>query len=313
MVKKTIDKSDLIAIGVRDKNYTSDYKPVAITGEDFVDSITANVLDVIVIPPGAPGVAGATGPQGLTGATGLTGPQGTPGLNGAVGPAGLNWQGLWVSGTNYVADDAVGFGGASYFCILATNGTIAPNLDTTHWALLAAQGATGPQGPAGASGGGLAGLKNLGTIVQGNTLTGGVSGTPYISGSILVPANTLATNAILETSWGTFRSNFTGIVQSQIYVNTTNSLVGATRIATGANQAADGGWMRCARDFQKVGNKLYGYNFLQQFALDMSATYNTRDEVTIDPTVDLYFIFAILRTSNADAATINRVRMIEHS
>lgn len=50
MVKKTIDKSDLIAIGVRDKNYTSDYKPVAITGEDFVDNITSNVLKALGSP-----------------------------------------------------------------------------------------------------------------------------------------------------------------------------------------------------------------------------------------------------------------------
>ena len=93
-----------------------------------------------------------TGPQGIAGPTG---PQGPPG---PVGPAGLNWQGAWASGTSYVIDDAVGYGGASWFCILATSGTTTPNLDTTHWALLASQGATGatgatgPQGPTGATG-----------------------------------------------------------------------------------------------------------------------------------------------------------------
>jgi hypothetical protein len=89
---------------------------------------------------------GSQGPQGIQGPVG---PQGVPG---PVGPAGLEWQGSWVSGTSYVADDAVGFGGASYFCILATSGTTAPNLDTTHWALLASQGAIGPAGATGAQG-----------------------------------------------------------------------------------------------------------------------------------------------------------------
>lgn len=90
------------------------------------------------VPPG--GIAGPPGPQGPQGLQGI---QGTPG---AVGPAGLNWQGSWVSGDSYVEDDAVGYNGASWFCILATSGTTTPDLDTTHWALLAAQGAQGPQG-----------------------------------------------------------------------------------------------------------------------------------------------------------------------
>jgi hypothetical protein len=86
---------------------------------------------------------GAQGPQGVEGPAGPPGP---------VGPAGLEWQGQWVSGASYVEDDAVGYGGASWFCILATSGTDAPDADTTHWALLASQGAIGPQGVQGPTG-----------------------------------------------------------------------------------------------------------------------------------------------------------------
>jgi hypothetical protein len=97
-------------------------------------------------------------PPGPAGPEGVQGPAGPPG---PVGPAGLTWRGTWVSGTSYVLNDAVGYNGASYFCILATSGTTAPNLATSNWALLASQGAigpqgaqgpTGPQGPAGSSG-----------------------------------------------------------------------------------------------------------------------------------------------------------------
>lgn len=80
------------------------------------------------------------------------GSQGSAGIPGPVGPAGLNWQGAWVSGTSYVADDAVGYSGASYFCINATSGTTTPDLDTANWALLASQGAIGPAGPQGIPG-----------------------------------------------------------------------------------------------------------------------------------------------------------------
>jgi len=123
---------------------------------------------------------GAQGPQGVQGPAGPLGP---------VGPAGLNWQGAWVSGTSYVADDAVGYGGASWFCILATSGTTTPNLATTNWALLASQGAQGiqgVQGPTGAQGasGGAGTLQQ--TVDNGNTVTSGGYITTIDAGLITV-------------------------------------------------------------------------------------------------------------------------------
>jgi hypothetical protein len=118
----------LLPVGIKDPKRDDEYIAGAITVEDF----TAQVASVIP--------AGAQGPQG---------PQGDPG---PVGPAGLNWQGSWVSGNSYVVDDAVGYAGASWFCINNTSGTTAPNADSTNWALLASQGATGPQGPQGIQG-----------------------------------------------------------------------------------------------------------------------------------------------------------------
>ena len=102
---------------------------------------------------GEAGAIGSTGPIGPAGPIGATGNAGATGPAGAVGPAGLNWQGAWVSGNNYVEDDAVAYNGASYFCISdISGGTTAPDSDTTHWALLAAQGAIGATGSAGATG-----------------------------------------------------------------------------------------------------------------------------------------------------------------
>jgi hypothetical protein len=115
------------------------------------------------------GVAGPPGPPGSQGAEGI---QGQRGLDGAVGPAGLNWRGTWAPITSYAEDDAVGWNGASWFCILATGGSEYPNLDTTHWALLASQGAqgfTGPQGPTGAQGS----PGSITPIIASSPLTGG--------------------------------------------------------------------------------------------------------------------------------------------
>ena len=120
---------------------------------------------------------GAEGPQGVVG---------PPGPPGPPGPAGLEWQGAWVSGTSYVADDAVGYDGASWFCILATSGTTAPDVDTTHWALLASQGAVGPEGPQGPTGEQGAGATQTleQTVGLGNTITDGVTTMTVLADSI---------------------------------------------------------------------------------------------------------------------------------
>jgi len=118
---------------------------------------------------GVIGVTGPTGPQGPAGPTGaastvvgatgpagpigVTGPQGIQGITGAVSPAGLNWQGAWSALNTYAIDDAVGFGGASYFCINPVGPSPTnPSLDPTNWSLLANQGPAGPQGPIGLTG-----------------------------------------------------------------------------------------------------------------------------------------------------------------
>ena len=190
-IKTTLADSDLIAVGTRDTTWGGNYQPTAITAEDFitqvggVQSVTDNELGSVYVnnmdplnpvisftginvdgttitgngTVGDPLVATATigpigpiGPQGIQGIQGLVGPTGPQGVPGPVGPAGLTWQGAWVSGGSYVVDDAVGYGGASWFCINNTSGTTNPSLDTVNWALLAAEGATGPQGPQGIPG-----------------------------------------------------------------------------------------------------------------------------------------------------------------
>ena len=108
---------------------------------------------------GIQGVMGLTGPQGIpgsssgAGATGATGPQGAQGIPGPVGPAGLNWQGSWSALGVYVPDDAVGFNGASWFCLNAVGPSASnPLIDPANWALLASEGAVGPAGPTGPAG-----------------------------------------------------------------------------------------------------------------------------------------------------------------
>lgn len=102
---------------------------------------------------GDKGDPGVPGQPGTPGEPGNPGEPGQPGPPGAVGPAGLNFVGLWASGSNYLEDDAVSYNGSSYFALNPiTNSTITPDVDTANWALLASQGAEGPAGTPGTPG-----------------------------------------------------------------------------------------------------------------------------------------------------------------
>jgi len=160
--------SSLLPVALKDETRDDSYVTAAISVQNFATQVSA------VIPPGAQGPIG---------------PQGVPG---PVGPAGLNWQGAWSAAGTYVVDDAVGFGGASWFCInpvgpSATN----PSADPVNWALLASQGATGPQGPQGIQGPqGPAGSGGGGSVPNG----GALYQTLYWSGTQWTPSSALTNN-----------------------------------------------------------------------------------------------------------------------
>ena len=120
-----------------------DYYLNTVTGDAFQKSDNGAWVLVVNIK-GPQGIQGLQGIQGGQGPIGLTGAQGIPG---PIGPAGLTWKGPYNASISYVSDDAVGYNGASYFCIAPTTGNIPTN--ETYWALMASQGAKGDTGIAG--------------------------------------------------------------------------------------------------------------------------------------------------------------------
>ena len=247
--------------------------------------------------------------QTLVGPQGPIGPQGVPG---PVGPAGLEWQGAWVSGATYAVDDAVGYDGASWFCIAPTSGTTAPDLDTTHWALLAAQGATGPQGPAG-----IAGTANapevIGYQVEDGTLVTGTAFAAIKSASILIPANTLGSRELLELVWSVNRvSGTNGPIGTYAFVNTVDSLVGATQIAVGSPLNISSYNLKIGRDISILAN----HGHIAQANFSLGTDHFPAGGVTdfaFNTAVDNYFIFACANNSATDKSTVNRIRITRYS
>ena len=125
------------------------------------DAVNKAQLDSVALTPGPQGPAGPQGIQGLQGPvgpvgpkgdTGPAGPQGVQGAQGPAGPAGLEWRGDWVSGTDYVNDDAVYHGGSSWFAAGDPPKGHEPSIDSPYWNPLALQGIQGVQGEAGPQG-----------------------------------------------------------------------------------------------------------------------------------------------------------------
>jgi hypothetical protein len=156
----TVDANrTLIPLGLKDGRRDDEYLAGAISVADFVSQY-------------------GQGPVGPAGPQGVQGPIGAQGIPGPVGPAGLNWQSAWSASGTYVIDDAVGYNGASWFCINPVGPSVTtPDLDPTNWALLAAEGAQGPQGIPG---------------VQGPTGAQGPAGSiaPYTNGTVFAVSGT---------------------------------------------------------------------------------------------------------------------------
>lgn len=83
---------------------------------------------------------------------GERGEQGVQGAQGPLGPVGITWRGTWAPSSAYDADDAVYYGGASYFAAEPSTGVQPDPGRSAPWAPLALQGAQGVQGLQGVKG-----------------------------------------------------------------------------------------------------------------------------------------------------------------
>jgi hypothetical protein len=289
----TVDPNKtLIPVGLKDPKRDDDYLAGAISVSDFVAQYGTG-------PQGPAGPAGANGATGATGATGLQGPTGPQGVPGPVGPAGLTWRSTWVSGTAYVLDDAVGYAGASWYCISPTSGTTPPDADSTNWALLASQGSTGPQGPQGVAG--TSTFASTGTFTT-NSLTNA------LLTSILIPANTYS-----NADGFSVVAQYTKTVDSYtpfftFHINTSNTLVGATQLAT-VGLTATSRFCSIFRTYMIDGTTTTSFSRTNNTATDIQGSSVQIATTTIDWTQNQYFIVAG-RTSNAIyGATCRGVRI----
>jgi len=133
----------------------------------------------------------------------------------------------------------------------------------------------------------------------GTTITGL---TNAISDSFLLPANTFSSNCQIELQWYPSRIAGTGTAsQGLVYINSTNSLTGATLLATGSNLTNTGvSNLTCRRTIAVRSNVGTLMSTTNQASSDFSSTQPT-ENLPFDNTSGIYFLFVM---NNVGGATL---------
>jgi hypothetical protein len=166
---------------------------------------------------------------------------------------------------------------------------------------------TGQQIIDAASGGGSNNPKLLGFSGILGTNTTGTAIT--ISHSLLIPANTLGTNNILQLIFRMYRvSGAVGQLYGRIYFNTTNSLTGATLFNTifTMNNGNQTGYVE--RNFSYNGTNLTSYSN----AAFSDYTVGNIVNLAFNKSVDNYVIFTMQCQNIADVANINLFKVFAY-
>ena len=143
-----------------------------------------------------------------------------------------------------------------------------------------------------------------GTIVTGTLLE-------TLSRSLLIPANTFIDNGILEVLCRMTKTGTAGTSSVKIYKNTSNTLTGATLIATLTNSTtATNIFAKGYRQIRINANTLTTINSSQNLITD-DFTSSIITSTTFTTNVDNYILFSITLGNIADSATISMARAIK--
>jgi hypothetical protein len=164
------------------------------------------------------------------------------------------------------------------------------------------------------NGSGLVGSGNIVIASSPYTLIGNQTGA-YITGTTANTAstsqrifvNTTANGNILQVRTKVYKITSTTSSTVRMYINTSNSLTGATLIATGAAMATVG-IQSFWRDFLISGNQLYCY--IPSGASSSDITVGAMTLVSFNPAVDNYIIFAVQNSATADSVAFLKTNVM---
>jgi hypothetical protein len=144
---------------------------------------------------------------------------------------------------------------------------------------------------------------NAGILVNNSTAN-------TISASILIPANTLVATQVLQLRAQVRKIGGTGTANVRFYINTTNTLVGATQIAQGLNMTGSGLMQRVGRDFYITNSSLQCYAPTNGLATDLASGPMTN--ITYTLATPYYLIAAVQSSTIAESTTVTRLNLMTY-
>jgi len=179
-------------------------------------------------------------------------------------------------------------------CTSIINGNEVNNTITGAQIIAAASGGSSPYTTVG---------DNAGILVNNSTAN-------TISASILIPANTLVATKVLQLRSQVRKIGGTGTSNIRYYINTTNTLVGATQIAQGANMTGSGLMQRVGRDFYITISSLQCYLPTNPISTDLSSASMTN--VTYTLSTAYYLIAAVQNSTLTESTTVTRLNLMTY-
>ena len=134
-----------------------------------------------------------------------------------------------------------------------------------------------------------------------------------IAASILIPANTLSDNDIIEITSRLGRFPSTSTCASYMYKNTTNSLTGATLIATFESMSAGENVQTTTRTLGYNTNVITFFSSTTASSTDLITGTAVVTSTAFNPAVDNYILYVVNSASATDAATITLTKAVKYS
>jgi riboflavin transporter FmnP len=144
---------------------------------------------------------------------------------------------------------------------------------------------------------------NAGILVNNST-------TNTISASILIPGSTLVATQILQLRAQVRKIGGTGTSNIRFYINTTNTLVGATQIGQAQNMTGSGLMQRVGRDIYITISSLQCYLPTNPIATDLSSGAMTNVNYTL--ALPYYLIAAVQNSTLTESTTVTRLNLMTY-
>lgn len=131
-----------------------------------------------------------------------------------------------------------------------------------------------------------------------------------ISASILIPGNTLVATKVLQLRSQVRKIGGTGTANIRFYINTTNSIVGATQIGQAQNMTGSGQMQRVMRDFYITISSLQCYLPTNPIATDVSSGAMTNVSYTL--ATPYYLIAAVQNSTIGESTQVTRLNLMTY-